>query len=158
MIKVNFDLDGTVFDLYGKENWLEMLEAENPDVFLGEWLSYINKTAFFDTIEKLLEKKVEFNVITWLPMGASKEFEEECAKVKTEWVKENMPFIKEISCISYGIPKQKAIKKRAKTMYLLDDNKEVCNMWNTETQRKSFNLSEDFDVVKALQAILATID
>ena len=28
-ITINFDMDGTLANLYGVENWLEMLEAED---------------------------------------------------------------------------------------------------------------------------------
>ena len=28
-----FDMDGTIADLYGVQNWLEMLQAENPQPY-----------------------------------------------------------------------------------------------------------------------------
>ena len=53
----------------------------------------------------------------------------------------------------YGIPKQNAIKKRAKQMILIDDNSEVCKMWETNSMRKAINLTDNFDIVAALQSI-----
>ena len=40
MVKVFFDLDGTLFNLYGKENWLELLKEEDPSAF--DWVGMDN--------------------------------------------------------------------------------------------------------------------
>ena len=91
-------------------------------------------------------------------MQASEEYELECAKIKREWVKKFMPFVTEFTAQSYGIPKQNAIKKRAKTMYLLDDNKEVCEMWNTNKMRRAINVNNDgLTTIEALELIYCEI-
>lgn len=151
--KIFFDLDGTLFDLYGKENWLELLQTENPTAFEGDFLPEIDKSALFNVVNRLSALGVVFEVITWLPMNASEEYENECTRVKTEWVKANLPFISRIACQSYGIPKQNAIAKRAKQMFLIDDNAEICEIWTTAKQRKAVNISKTFTVVDALEKI-----
>lgn len=100
-VKVYFDLDGTIFDLYGKEKWLEMIETEQSGVFEGDFLPEINEDHFYTTVGDLLDLGVQFGVITWLPMGASPEYEEICRAEKMAWVKEFMPFISEFNCVSY---------------------------------------------------------
>ena len=157
-VKVYFDLDGTLFNLYGKLDWLETIENEKPGAFKGDFLPEINLECFFNLIRKLSMYGVEFNVITWLPMQASREYEEICTTEKIAWVRENLPFINEITCQSYGIPKQNVIKKRAKTMILIDDNKEVCETWETAKMRRSFNVSKIYTVTDALQEILESIE
>lgn len=154
--KIFFDLDGTVFDLYGKSNWLELLENEKSGAFNGNFLPYIDKLEFFKIVGMLMDYGVEFNVITWLPKNASAEYMEICIKEKIEWVRKNMPFIKSIECIPYGTPKQKYATK-SKRMYLLDDNIEVCNTWNSKIQRKAKNVSEKYSVVNALWDIFTEI-
>ena len=87
-------------------------------------------------------------------MQATEEYERECAEVKREWVKEFMPFVTEFTAQTYGIPKQNAIIKRAKRMYLLDDNAEICEMWKTEKMRKSINVNRDgLTTIEALEKI-----
>ena len=81
-ITICFDLDGTLFDLYGKKNWLEMLRTENPDAFEGEFLPEIDKDDLYFFMKKLANKNVRFEVITWLPKFASVEYENKCAKKK----------------------------------------------------------------------------
>jgi 5'(3')-deoxyribonucleotidase len=154
-IKIYFDLDGTIFDLYNKNNWLEYIKSETSGLFAtGDFLEEIDKLKFDETINKLLNIGVEFAVITWLPMQASNEYETICSQEKINWVKENLPFVNEISCLSYGIPKQNAIKKRCQKMYLIDDNSDVCNTWATNSQRIAINVDSDFTVVNALETIL----
>lgn len=157
MVKVFFDLDGTLFNLYGKENWLEMLRTEDPLAF--DWKDMPNfgfmpsfdYDDFFALCKQLMaEFGVEFNVITWLPMYATKEYEEECAKVKKEWVNIFMPFVKNICCQSYGVPKQLGVKSRSKEMILIDDNLEVCRTWETDCMRKYINVTKEYNAFKAL--------
>lgn len=157
MVKVFFDLDGTLFDLYGKTNWLEMLRTENPLAF--DWSDMVNggfmpSFDYDDFIgicrDLMVDFGVEFNVITWLPMYATKEFEEECTKVKTKWVKTYMPFVKNISCQSYGVPKQLGVVSRSKEMILIDDNLEVCKTWETDKARKYINVTKEYNAFKAL--------
>lgn len=152
-ISVFLDLDGTLFDLYGKPNWLEMLESENPAAFEGDFLPEIDIDELYSICESLLMAGVKIGIITWLPMNASPEYERECARVKREWVAKNLPFITDIKCQSYGTPKQNAITKRAKSMYLIDDNIEICKAWVTEKMRKAINVDREFTVVDALKEI-----
>ena len=151
--KIYFDLDGTVYDLYNVENWEPKLRAENSAVFReGNFIGDYDR--FKSICEKLVAIGVQFGVITWLSMQSSPEYEIECTKVKREWVKKFMPFVSEFNAQSYGTPKQNAIQKRTKTMYLLDDNKEVCEMWKTDKMRKSINVNKDgFTTIEALEMI-----
>lgn len=150
---IYFDLDGTLFDLYGQEDWLKRLRAEDATVFEGNFLPTINRNDLFTVIYKLRLKGVKFGVITWLPMQATPEFEEEAAEVKKKWVYENLPFIQDVVCISYGIPKQNAIVKKSKNMFLIDDNKEVCEIWDNGKDRKAYQVKENNSAVDILNMI-----
>lgn len=157
-IKIFFDLDGTLFNLYGKENWLEMLRDEQPGAFYGGFLPEIDLNEFYLTISKLQTYGIQFAVITWLPMQASPEYEEICRAEKNDWILENLPFCTEVSIVPYGIPKQDCIIKRAQRMILLDDNIEICKAWETAKQRKSVQITRDWTVVHALKEILSEFE
>lgn len=151
--KIYFDLDGTLYNLYSIKNWLEKLQDEKENVFL-EGCFLVNYSEFMECINYLVDCGYSFGVITWLPMQASPEYEEICRKEKIKWINEYLPFVTEINISSYGIPKQNCIQKRAKTMILIDDNIEVCKMWNTPFQRNSINVNEEFTVLDALNSII----
>ena len=157
-LKVFFDLDGTLFDLYGKSDWLFKLENEIEGVFSsGDLMPEIDRDELYSAVADLAEFGVEFNVITWLPMQASREYQEICTAEKIAWVRENLPFINNIVCQPYGTPKQYGIIQKAYRCILIDDNAEVCEMWNTPKMRASYNVNSDFTAVSALKEIFKQI-
>ena len=137
-----FDLDGTLADLYNAENWLERLENEESGVF-SNLEPLIDEEKFKKWARERLADGDRIAVITWLPRGASEEYEKICAREKEAWINQHFPFISEINCLSYGIPKQYAIKKRTFSMILVDDNEEVLQMWETARQRTGI-IAKDF--------------
>lgn len=159
-VKIYFDMDGTLFDLYHKAFWLDMLENETAGVFKaygasgGIMLGLKNDECdIYEQIAYLQSQGVSFGVISWLPFAASPEYEKICREEKLEWLKTYFPMITEIHIIPYGVEKQKAITKRAETMYLIDDNAEVCNTWTTAKQRRAIQVSENFTALDALVQI-----
>ena len=151
MKKIYFDMDGTVYDLYGMENWLEMLRNEEKGAFtLGKSLVDMDKLK--KVCMELIGIGYQIGIITWLPMGASLEYSEVCTKEKREWAEENMPYISEFYALEYGTPKQYAPARRAAEMWLVDDSKEVREMWVTEKQRKAIDANDN--IIKALERIL----
>lgn len=157
MTKIYFDLDGTLFDLYGKENWLARLESEDATVFEGDFMPRINVEEFYSILRDLVEDlDVQIGVITWLPKSASDEYMEECTKVKKAWVRKNIPYVTEFYAQPYGTPKQYAVEKRAKRMYLFDDNTEVGEMWKTNTMRQYIKV-EDGNIVEKLENLYSQL-
>lgn len=151
--KIYFDLDGTLADLYNRKNWLDDIENERSGVF-KDLPTIVNfDDSFFLLIDELLRDGWGMGVITWTPMQASPEYEEVCRQEKLEWIRENLPFVTEINIVPYGVPKQKAIQKRAKKMVLIDDNADVVKMWNTKIQREGFLVDDNYTVVDALVKI-----
>ena len=151
---IYFDLDGTLYNLYQKPNWLEDLREEKAGVFSDENLLMVDFERFYFSIMELFKNGYQFGVISWLPMQASIEYEEICRKEKIAWIAENLPFVEEINIVPYGTPKQLAIQKRRKEMVLIDDNMEICQMWNTPKQRHSYHVSEYVNVVDILEQII----
>lgn len=156
MIRCVCDLDGTLFDLYGKSNWLDLLTTETAGAFEGEFLPEIDVPKLYRLARLLNALKVKIDVVTWLPMDCSKEYGKICTAEKEKWVRANLPFVDKVYCIDYGIPKQ-TIGKRAQTMYLIDDNEKICADWQTAKQRKAFNVSKDYTIVNAFEDIIKAI-
>ena len=151
MKKIYFDMDGTVYNLYGIENWLPKLRNEESGVYVeGEPLVDMEELA--EVCMSLIAKGYQIGIITWLTMGASEEYCERTTKEKREWAKLFMPYVSEFYAQEYGTPKQYAPAKRAKEMILVDDNKEVREMWETEKQRKT--IDANLNIIEELKKLL----
>lgn len=134
-LKILFDLDGTVADLYGVKNWLECLRSEIPIYEDLEPLVDMEQLTFI--AERLREKGVEFGVVTWLSKGASFSYELITAVEKFNWCKKYMPFISEFEAQPYGTPKQ--TNYRNCNCLLIDDNEDVRKDFETKHRRKTYD-------------------
>jgi len=151
---VYFDMDGTVYDLYGVPKWLDRIEAEDATVF-SEGKPLVDIDALNEACLNLIVNGYKIGVITWAPMGASFEYIQAVSLVKYKWIQEYMPYVQEFFVQEYGTPKQYAINKKSQQMILIDDNKDIRERWDTAKQRKSIDANED--ILKALQSLLEEI-
>ena len=138
-LKILFDLDGTVADLYGRNDWLEKLRAEVP--IYEELEPLVDMIELTTIAERLVEKGVEFGVVTWLSMGASIDYEFVTAMEKFRWCQKYMPYISEFEAQPYGTPKQ--TNYHHCKCILIDDNAEVRQSFETPHRRKTFDANED---------------
>ena len=91
--EIYFDLDGTLYDLYGMENWLERIEKEKPNTFTdGNFI--VNYDEFIQCVTKLKEQGYNFNVISWLPYDVTYNYRKKCEQEKRSWIKKFLPFVK----------------------------------------------------------------
>ena len=138
-LKILFDLDGTVADLYGRDDWLEKLRAEVP--IYEELEPLVDMVELTTIAERLVEKGVEFGVVTWLSMGASVDYEFVTAMEKFRWCQKYMPYISEFEAQPYGTPKQ--TNYHHCKCILIDHKAEVRQAFETPHRRKTFDANED---------------
>lgn len=148
---IMFDMDGTVYDLYGQENWLGRLESNDVSVY-ADGAPLVNLRELEKVCKALIEKGYEIGVITWLAKNGSDKFNRNTTLTKRMWIENNMPYVTKFTAQKYGTPKQKALDKTVKFAILVDDNKDVREMWNTPKQRKSIDANGD--IIKALWDLL----
>lgn len=101
-----FDMDGTLFDLYGVEDWLPMLEAKDPTPYkIAEPL--IRFSTFARLINAVQRKGIKIGVISWLAKNSTPEYDLAVTTAKMEALKRRLPSVKwdYIHIIPYGTPK-----------------------------------------------------
>lgn len=106
-ITINFDMDGTIADLYGVENWLDYLIA--GDVFPYENAEpLLRLSALARRLNNLQKNGYNLAVISWLSKSGTDEYNAEVEAVKRAWLKKHLPSVKwdAIHIVSYGTPKQ----------------------------------------------------
>lgn len=138
---IYFDMDGTVADLYNVPNWLEKLRSFDESPYI-EAKPLVNMHELEKVCMALINKGYHIGVITWLSKDSNKLYDQKVTKAKFEWLQNYMPYITQYQAISYGIPKQKAVKKSS-LMILVDDNANVRKMWDTPKTRKSIDATKD---------------
>lgn len=156
-MKIYFDLDGTVYDLYGQKDWLDKLRNEEKGIFNTDNILF-NPAEFYDVISKLLKKGVKFGVITWLSMTSTPEYDEIATAEKKQWCDKYLPFIDTFVAQAYGTPKQQGIIKRTKSDILIDDNAEVGIVWQNGKDRVYMQVTKENNVVTILNNILQILD
>ena len=123
-----FDMDGTIADLYGVDNWLNDLRAENPRPYI-EAKPMWDMKRLADVLKAL---KIEVRIITWLSKDSSEEYKNEVRKAKLEWLKEQgFPFDK-FHGVQYGATKADSVRRylaEGENAILIDDSAKVRNGW-----------------------------
>ena len=106
-ITINFDMDGTIADLYGVENWLDYLIAE--DAFPYETAEPLLRLCSLARVLNLLQRNgYNLAIISWLSKSGTDEYNAEVEAVKREWLAKHLPSVKwdAIHIVPYGTPKQ----------------------------------------------------
>ncbi len=129
--KVNvivFDLDGTLVDLYGVPNWLEMLRAEDTTPYEVAAPLY-DMNVLCEALNALRAQGVTIAVTTWSSMGGSKEYNARVRAAKMLWLaKYNFP-VDVFHCQKYGTTKANATRNIGGYQILFDDNAKVRKGW-----------------------------
>ena len=133
MIKmVCFDMDGSITNLYGVENWLSMLRAEDPTPYRIASPMWDMKE-LTEIIKTLMALGIEVRVITWLSKESSEEYKTATRKAKRKWLDQyNFPY-NAFHGIQYGRTKADSVRSLLnddEEAILIDDNSKVRNGWH----------------------------
>lgn len=139
---INFDLDGTLADLYGVEGWLDYLRAydETPYVIAKP---LINLSLLARYLNKLHTIGYEINVISWLSKTSNNDYDEKVTKAKEEWLKRHLPSVKwdNIIIVAYGTPKH-----NLSSGILFDDEKPNRDAWG----KGAYDVTNIIEILKGL--------
>jgi len=106
MATIFFDMDGTIANLYGYENWLTELRAENPRPYkIAKPL--VNFAHFAKILKKLQKNGYNIGIISWGSKNASDSYDKMVHTTKVKWLKKHLPSVtfNEIHIAHYGTPK-----------------------------------------------------
>lgn len=105
-LTIFFDMDGTIADLYGYENWLNELRAENPHPYkIAKPLVRFARLA--RRLNTLQRNGYRIGIISWGSKTATPEYDKAVFETKTEWLHRHLPSVKwdELNFAPYGTPK-----------------------------------------------------
>lgn len=104
---INFDMDGTIANLYGVDGWLEYLINEDTTPYAIA-RPLLNLQALARVLNRLQREGWEINIISWLSKTGSDDYNERVAEIKREWLREHLTSVDfdNIFIVKYGTPKQ----------------------------------------------------
>ena len=103
---IYFDMDGTIADFYGVDNWLEYLI--NSDVFPYENAKpLVNMSILARYLNKLQKAGYTIGIVSWLSKNGTIEYNNAVAETKQKWLKKHLKSVQfdEINIVKYGTPK-----------------------------------------------------
>ena len=125
---IYFDMDGTLANLYGVDDWLEKLEGGDTSPY-KEAEVMLNMQALAHRLNRLQKNGYTIGVISWLSKSGTNAYNAEVARVKTEWLAKHLGSVKfdEVHLVKFGRKKSKCAK--VKDGILFDDNEKVRKEW-----------------------------
>lgn len=140
--QINFDMDGTIANFYGVENWLDYLVARDPYPYAAA-KPLVNMSALARQLNRLQRDGYEINIISWLAKNSTEEFDEMVTITKIHWLRQHLPSVHwdNIAIVKYGTNKSTLGKG-----ILFDDEEPNRNMWG----EGAYDVHNILEILKAL--------
>lgn len=119
---VYLDMDGTIANLYGIENWLPRLRAEDKTIFL-ECEPMISEK---ELLKKFPSENFEMKILSMTPLNATENYCLDVINQKNEWLNKYFPSITKRIYRPYGHNKN---LKNSENAILIDDSEPIRNSW-----------------------------
>ena len=144
--KIYFDMDGTFYNLYGYNGWLECILSEKTECYTRSTL-LVNYEKFVTVLNELKGKGYTIGIITWLSKNATKKYQNMVRSAKYRYIKKNFSGVfDEIHIIQYGKNKN----QYAENGYILFDDEENNRIEWEKKNGISYNVNNIIDILTTL--------
>lgn len=120
-----FDMDGTIADLYGVANWLEMIVNSDPTPYANA-RPLVNMNVLARRLNKAQKNGYQIGIVSWLAKNSNTEYDDAVTKAKQEWLAVHLKSVKWdfVDIIPYGTPKE-----NGRSGILFDDEERNRKNW-----------------------------
>ena len=142
---IYFDMDGTIANLYGVENWLDYLRNNDETPYtIAEPL--VRLASLARVLNNLQRKGYKIGIISWLAKNSSTDYDEKVTKAKRAWLNKHLHSVTfdEINIVTYGTPKQRFAKTNNDILF--DDEAKNRNGWTG----KAFDVRNIIETLRGL--------
>jgi hypothetical protein len=145
MKAIYFDMDGTIANLYGVENWLDMLRSENALPYESA-APLVRMSQLARLLNKLQAEGYIIGIISWLAKDSTESYDLEVKKAKINWLRNHLKSVNfdEIKIVPYGTPKEKIVDYP--NGILFDDEEQNRKNWKGQ----AFDETEILEILRAL--------
>ena len=126
-MKIWFDMDGTIADLYGVDNWLEMLIAHDETPYAIA-KPIVNLSVLARLMNKVQRKGFEICIVSALAKDSTVEYDERVRNAKIKWLANHLKSVHfdEIRFVPYWYTKNDV---NTGTDVLFDDEERHLEKW-----------------------------
>ena len=144
-MRICFDMDGTIADLYGVDNWLAMLISYDATPY-KEAATLVNMNSLAKLLNKLQKIGYEIGIISWLSKNGNTDYDEEVTKAKKAWLKKHLKSVRFdfIEIVPYGTDKNIVCTDTVDILF--DDEEQNRENWNGIAH----NVNDILNVLKGL--------
>lgn len=128
-MRIAFDMDGTIANLYKVENWLTDLQAHNARPYTkAEVMTNMNSLARI--LNRLQRNGFEIGIISWLAKDSTEEYNNAVTEAKKNWLKKHLASVNFdfVEIVPYGTDKN--IVNTGEADILFDDEEPNRKNWN----------------------------
>ncbi len=140
-----FDMDGTIADLYGVENWLDYLIASDSLPYeVAKPL--VRLSALARILHRLQNEGYRVGIISWLAKNSTADYDEKVTEAKKEWLKKHLPSVAfdEINIVPYGTAKETFAKTEHDILF--DDEEKNRDTWTGQ----AFDVENIIEILRGL--------
>ena len=126
---LNFDMDGTIADLYSIPDWLDRIRAFDATPY-AEARPMVPMSALARQLNRLQKAGYKLRIISWSSKESTPEYDALVDCVKRQWLAQHLPSVHwdEIIITAYGVPKQTVGQNPGGILF--DDNMMVREEWD----------------------------
>lgn len=139
---IYFDMDGTIADLYGVDNWLDyLIKYDSTPYEIAKPM--LNMSVLARILNCLQREGYIIGIISWLSKTSTPEYGKKVRQAKINWLKKHLKSVKfdSIQIVDYGTPKYTLGKG-----ILFDDEVENRNAWG----EGAYDVDNILEVLKTL--------
>ena len=127
-VTINFDMDGTIANLYGVENWLDYLIAKNSFPYENAQ-PMLRFSALARRLNILQKKGYQIAIISWLSKDSDENYDKAVTQAKIKWLAKHLPSVHwdRITIVPYGTPKENYCDNSSDILF--DDEQKNRDNW-----------------------------
>lgn len=144
-MRICFDMDGTIANLYGVDGWLEMLISHDETPY-KEATVLVNMNSLARILNRLQRLGHEIGIISWLSKDSNAEYDAKVIEAKKGWLAKHLKSVKFdfIEIVKYGTDKN--IVRKSENDILFDDEEKNRNTW----KGIAYNVDNIIETLKAV--------
>lgn len=145
-MRICFDMDGTIANLYAVENWLPMLRSYDPTPY-AEAGVMLNMQLLARLLNRAQAAGNELVIVSWLSKEPTPEYNEAVTAAKLAWLNQHLHSVQwnEINIVSHGYCKNNFCMSDDDILF--DDEARNRDEWSGEAY-------EPADIIEVLKKIL----